>query len=65
MADHAIEKLKTTIRELTRRVKRSMSRKADPWDNAVIESFFSTLPVELLSRQRFERFEDARRTISE
>jgi len=33
-----------------RGVKRSMSRKANPWDNAVIESFFSTLPVELLSR---------------
>jgi len=31
-------------------VKRNMSRKADPWDNAVIESFFSTLHFELLSR---------------
>ena len=47
-----------------RGVKRSMGRKADPWDNAVIESFFNTLPVELLSRRRFERFEDARRAIS-
>jgi len=46
-------------------IKRSMSCKADPWDNAVIESFFSTLPVELLSRRRFERFENARRAISE
>ena len=28
-------------------VKRSMSRKRNPWDNAVIESFFSTLRFEL------------------
>ena len=46
-------------------ITRSMSRKADPWDNAVIESFFSTLHFELLSRWRFERFEDARSAISE
>ncbi len=46
-------------------VKRSMSRKADPWDNAVIESFFSTLHFEFLSRRCFERFEDACRAISE
>jgi len=46
-------------------VQRSMSRKTDPWDKAVIESFFSTLHFELLSRLRFKRFEDARRAISE
>jgi len=62
----AINGEKQFIQRLADRgVKRSMSRKADPWDNAVIESFFSTLHFELLSRQRFERFEDARSVISE
>jgi transposase InsO family protein len=31
----------------------SMSRKGDCWDNAVSESFFSTLAAELLDRMRF------------
>lgn len=32
----------------------SMSRKGDCWDNAVAESFFSTLKVELVHRERYE-----------
>ena len=46
-------------------IARSMSRTADPWDNAVIESFFSTLHFELLTDRRFERMEDAQAAISE
>lgn len=34
-------------------VKQSMSRKGDCWDNAVAESFFKTLKVEHVYRQRF------------
>ena len=33
-------------------IKRSMSRTSNPWDNALIESCFSTLHFKLLSRTR-------------
>ncbi len=46
-------------------VKRSMSRKRNPCDNAVIESFFSTLRFELLCRTRFADPDEAEREISE
>jgi putative transposase len=46
-------------------VKRSMSRKKNPWGNAVIESFFSALRFELLGRTRFADPDDAKRGISE
>jgi len=41
----------------------SMSRKGDCWDNAVAESFFHTLKVELVHRYKFRTREDARRAI--
>jgi putative transposase len=44
---------------------RSMSRKRNPWDNAVIESFFSPLRFELLCRTRFADPDEAARGISE
>jgi putative transposase len=37
---------------------RSMSRKGDCWDNAVAESFFSTLEFECLRRRTFTGFDD-------
>ena len=43
----------------------SMSRKADCWDNAVAESFFSILKSELVHRQRFVGPKDALRSIFE
>ena len=46
-------------------IKRSMSRTSNPWDNAVIESFFSTLHFELLTRTRLESQEDAQQSITE
>ena len=41
----------------------SMSRKGDCWDNAVAESFFHTLKVELVHRHRFKTREEAKRII--
>jgi putative transposase len=38
----------------------SMSRKANCWDNAVVESFFSTLKQELVYRTTFKTLQDAR-----
>ena len=43
----------------------SMSRKGDCWDNAVVESFFKSLKVELVYRKRFQTREQARRAIFE
>ena len=41
----------------------SMSRAGDCWDNAVAESFFSTLEFELIERKRFESRELARSAV--
>jgi transposase InsO family protein len=41
----------------------SMSRKANCWDNAVAESFFATLELELIIKCRWRTRDDARRAI--
>lgn len=43
----------------------SMSRKGDCWDNAVAESFFHTLKVEMVHRNRFRTRDEAKRKIFE
>lgn len=43
----------------------SMSRKGDCWDNAVAESFFSTLKRELVSRENFGTRTEARLAVFE
>jgi len=43
----------------------SMSRKGNCWDNAVAESFFKTLKVECVYRQRIQTREQARQMIFE
>jgi transposase InsO family protein len=43
----------------------SMSGKADPYDNAMIESFFSTLRAECTDLHTFTNREDARQTVFE
>ena len=43
----------------------SMSKKGDCWDNAVVESFFHTLKVELVHRMKFRTREEAKRKIFE
>lgn len=43
----------------------SMSRKGNCWDNAVVESFFATLKVELIHESVFVTREQARREIFE
>ncbi len=47
------------------RVPRSMSRTRNPWDHAVIESFFSTFTHELLDRERYVSPDGARRSNAE
>ena len=41
----------------------SMSKKGDPWDNSVAESFFCTLKKELVYRKKFATREQSRREI--
>lgn len=43
----------------------SMSKKGDCWDNAVAESFFHTLKVELIHRMKFKTREEAKIKIFE
>ncbi len=43
----------------------SMSRRGDCFDNAPVESFFSTLKTELVNQQRFATRQEARRAIFE
>lgn len=46
-------------------ISRSMSRKGNCWDNAVSESFFKTLKMELIYQNNYESKQDAERSISE
>ncbi len=41
----------------------SMSRKGDCWDNAAMESFFSTMKIERVYRKRYQTREEARADI--
>jgi putative transposase len=41
----------------------SMSRKGECWDNAAMESFFSTLKLERVHRQRYKTRDEARADI--
>lgn len=46
-------------------IERSMSRKGNCWDNAVAESFFKTLKVELIYQNRYETRKEAELSIFE
>jgi len=47
------------------RIACSMSRKGDCWDNAVVESFFSTLDIECANQQLFRSRASARRDVAD
>lgn len=57
------ERYQTALRELGIQV--SMSRTANCWDNAAMESFFATLTKECLNRTRFRTRQEARTAIFE
>lgn len=48
-----------------KQVERSMSRKGNCWDNAVAESFFKTIKVELIYNERYQSKENAALSIFE
>ncbi|TGK87952.1 IS3 family transposase [Leptospira noumeaensis] len=45
------------------KMKQSMSRKGDCWDNAVSESFFKTLKSELIRHVKFKSIEEAKKNL--
>ncbi|TGK97935.1 IS3 family transposase [Leptospira levettii] len=47
------------------KMKQSMSRKGDCWDNAVAESFFKTLKNELIRYVKFKNLEQAKQSLFE
>ncbi|QGP60399.1 putative transposase OrfB [Piscirickettsia salmonis] len=47
------------------KIKQSMSRKGDCWDNAVSESFFHTLKMELVHHMNFKNRQEAKSAIFE
>jgi len=64
-SDRGIQYACTAYQELlaTHGLEASMSRKGDCWDNAVAESFFATLELELLARHRWRTRDEARTAI--
>lgn len=46
-------------------IERSMSRKGDCWDNAIAESFFKTIKVELIYRYKYQTRKEAALSIFE
>lgn len=55
----------TGLLDACKGVKRSMSRKGNCWDNAVAESFFKTIKVELIYRNTYRSKEQAARSVFE
>lgn len=55
----------TRLLDSYRYVERSMSRKGNCWDNAVAESFFKTIKVELVYRSRYPGKEEAALSVFE
>jgi putative transposase len=66
-SDRGVQYACGDFRRLLRRYKMvpSMSRKGDPYDNAVAESFFRTLKVELVYRRRFRTRREAKAAVVE
>jgi transposase InsO family protein len=60
---YASKEYRATLR--AHRVRRSMSRKGDCWDNAVAESFFATLRAELVDHASYSSRFDAKKSIGD
>ncbi|NOJ50969.1 IS3 family transposase, partial [Bradyrhizobium sp. WSM 1744] len=64
-SDRGVQYASTDYRKMMQSAgfRASMSRKADRYDNAPMESFFHTLKTELVHQQHYETREEARRDI--
>ena len=54
-----------TGRQIQEKFTSSMSRKGNPYDNALAENFFSILKTECIYRTKLESYEEARLLIDE
>jgi transposase InsO family protein len=59
-SDRGCQYASKAFRKHLKKVKQSMSRKGNCWDNAVAESFFGALKSEFIHRTRFETTKEAR-----
>jgi putative transposase len=66
-SDRGVQYASTDYTQLLRdhRATISMSRKANPWDNAACESFMKTLKYEEVYRQEYRALAEARRSIQQ
>ncbi len=55
----------TNLLDSYKLVQRSMSRKGNCWDNAVAESFFKTIKIELIYQNKYLNFEEASLSVFE
>ena len=64
-SDRGVQYACDAYRELlaAHHIQASMSRTGDCWDNAVAESFFATLELELIARRTWHTHHDARQSI--
>ena len=62
-SQHASESHRNILKD--HEIIQSMSRKGDCWDNAVAESFFSTLKAELVHHYKFNSRQEAKNVIFE
>jgi transposase InsO family protein len=51
--------------ESHKKIVRNMSRKANCWDNAVVESFFKTLKSDLVYGNKFQTIKEAKTAVFE
>ncbi|MDW7691369.1 IS3 family transposase [Flammeovirgaceae bacterium SG7u.111] len=54
----------TSVFSFNRKMKQSMSRKGDCWDNAVAESFFKSIKYEWLNRFEFTSYDEVYRQVA-
>lgn len=62
-SDRGSQYASAAFRKRLKKVKQSMSRKGNCWDNAVAESFFGALKSELIYRNRFETRKEAEMSV--
>jgi putative transposase len=62
-SQYACDEFKAALK--LRGIEQSMSRKVNCWDNAVAESFFGTLKLELMSDHKFPTKEEAKSSLFE
>ena len=64
-SDREIQFTSELYKEITKKMKRSYSKKVCPWNNACIESFHSLIKREWLNQYKIQNYNDAYKVIFE